>query len=724
MSIAAVRVRRALAGALLCPVLALPALAQDAGNSFSLAQVLSYPFPQQLVAAPTGQKIAWVFNEQGVRNVWVAEGPKWTAQQVTHYAADDGQEITSLTFSPDGNTLIYVRGGDHDSNWEASGNLPPDPDASPVEPKIAIWAVSASGGTPKMLSEGDAPVISPKGDKVAFIKGQQIWTVPLDGGAKAKRLLFDRGHDGSLEWSPDGSKIAFVTNRGDHSFIAVFTSDSAPVRYLAPSTAHDRSPLWSPDGSQIAFIRTAGSGGVPQTILQQHPRPWAIWVANAATGAAHRVWQSPTTLLGSYPSTNGGANLHWGAGNRLVFVTEMDGWPHLYSIAASGGTPLLLTPGHFMDEYITESPDRSFLVYAANGGKNADDIDRRHIFKVPVDRAAPVELTPGTGVEWTPVVTGDNKSVAFLGGTAQRPPVPMVVAAGGGQSQMIGADQIPSDFPTTQLVTPKMVTFHASDGLLVHGQLFERPGAGKKPGIIFVHGGPPRQMLLGWHYMDYYSNSYAVNQYLANHGYVVLSVNYRLGIGHGHNFHHPDHAGARGASEYLDVVAGNRYLRTLPGVDTSRIGIWGGSYGGFLTAMALARNSNLFAAGVDMHGVHSWMGHYNSSDIASEFAPDHAPDVKQAIQVAWKSSPIAWIADWRSPVLLIQGDDDRNVQFHQTVDLVQRLRAQGVNFEQMVIPDEIHGFLRHASWLRADSATVAYFGKKLKGRAAEVGARR
>ena len=142
---------------------------------------------------------------------------------------------------------------------------------------------------------------------------------------------------------------------------------------------------------------------------------------------------------------------------------------------------------------------------------------------------------------------------------------------------------------------------------MIHGQLFQQPdGVAAKPGVIFVHGGPPRQMLLGWSYMRYYANAYAVNQYLAAHGFVVLSVNYRLGIGYGYDFQHPANAGWTGSSEYQDVAAGGRYLAGLPGVDPQRIGIWGGSYGGLLTALGLARDSDLFKAGVDIHGVHDW----------------------------------------------------------------------------------------------------------------------
>ena len=121
---------------------------------------------------------------------------------------------------------------------------------------------------------------------------------------------------------------------------------------------------------------------------------------------------------------------------------------------------------------------------------------------------------------------------------------------------------------------------------------------------MYIHGGPPRQMLLGWHYSDYYSNAYASNQYLANLGFVVLSVNYRLGIGYGFDFHQPPNAGTNGASEYLDIKAGGEWLAKQPHVDATRIGTYGGSYGGYLVALALGKDSKLFAAGVDIHGVH------------------------------------------------------------------------------------------------------------------------
>jgi dipeptidyl aminopeptidase/acylaminoacyl peptidase len=285
----------------------------------------------------------------------------------------------------------------------------------------------------------------------------------------------------------------------------------------------------------------------------------------------------------------------------------------------------------------------------------------------------------------------------------------------GKHAARLPAQALPGDFPQDALVKPERITFTAPDGTVVHGQLFKSPARSSeaRPGVIFVHGGPPRQMLLGWHYMQYYSNAYAVNQYLAAHGFVVLSVNYRLGIGYGRAFQHPDHAGMAGSSEYQDVLAGGRFLQTVPGVDPKRIGIWGGSYGGLLTALALSRNSDVFAAGVDIHGVHDWSRSLGDR-IARAQSRYEKGDREEAMHVAWESSPDAAVATWKSPVLLIQGDDDRNVAFQQTVDLERRLTEYGVPHEQLVIPNEIHDFLRAQSWRRVDEATAEFLTRQLK----------
>ena len=406
----------------------------------------------------------------------------------------------------------------------------------------------------------------------------------------------------------------------------------------------------------------------------------------------------------SFPELTEDVSFNFAAADRIIFGSEQDGWNHLYSIPASGGTPTLLTPGQFEVEDVTLSSDRHSILYSSN----QDDVDRRHLWRVTVDGGMPQALTHGESMEWKPVETGDGHYVVCLGSTATTPAMPYLLTKGG--REMLAKEALPADFPSAQLVTPRQVIFPSADGLQIHGQLFvprgrTRPG----PALVWMHGGPIRQMMLGFHYMGYYHNAYAENQYLTSQGYVVLSVNYRMGIMYGRAFREAPHCGPKGAAEYQDIVAAARYLQGLPIVDPHRVGLWGGSYGGLLTAMGLARNSDIFAAGVDFAGVHDW-----SVLIASAPGFKNAPDAEAAKKLAWDSSPDASVEHWQSPVLLIQGDDDPDVPFSQTVDLAQRLRANHVRFEQLVFPDEAHDMLLWRNWVAGYKATAEFFNRMLR----------
>jgi len=258
-----------------------------------------------------------------------------------------------------------------------------------------------------------------------------------------------------------------------------------------------------------------------------------------------------------------------------------------------------------------------------------------------------------------------------------------LVPADGGATKVIFPASL-KGFPAAEHVTPQIVITNAPDGLEIHNQLFIpkdlKPGE-RRPALIFVHGGPARQMLPAYHYMQFYHWAYGFNQWLASQGYVVMSVNYRSGIGYGRSFRQPANTNARGNSEYQDVLAGGRYLQTRADVDPTRVGIWGLSYGGLLTAQALARNSDLFIAGVDLAGVHLYGNALDSS------------------AVSYQSSAISQIDKWKSPVLLVHGDDDRNVNFAQTVGLVQLLRARNIYHELIVIPDDTHESMLHSRWM-------------------------
>ncbi len=591
--------------------------AQAPAASFTVEQILGFPSPENLIASPVGYAIAWTFNERGVRNVYVAEGPNFPVRRVTSYTEDDGQELTQLSFSRDGKMIVYVRGGDHGSNRQ--GDAPPNPAQNPVQPKIQIWSVPAAGGSPKLIADGDNPVVGPDSDRIAFVRDRRIWFAPIDGSKPPQQAFYARGSSESPLWSPDGKTLAFVSNRGDHSFIGLFAGPDQPIRFVAPSTSRDSLPAWSADGRKIAFLRQPGAGGTPRSPLARADLPWKIFVADVESLKAAAAVTSGDMPVDPILQNPGGIGLRWAAEDTLLFMSYRDGFPHLYSLQHPGSTgkPLLLTPGQFMVEHMTLTPDRRFVIYNANTGPDRNDVDRRHLFKVPINAATPAPLTSGTGIEWAPVVTADSQAIAYLSSGAQRPPAPTVISISGGTPRILAAERLPADFPTSQLVTPELVSFRASDGVEAHGQLFKPVGGSmRKPAVVYVHGGGPRQMMLGWHNRWEYANDYGANQYLVSRGFIVLSVDYRLSVGYGQAFQFAENTGPRGASEYRDILAAGKYLQSRPDVDPSHIGIWGASLGGYLTALALGRNSEVFAAGVDIHGVHDRLPPVNTSQLA------------------------------------------------------------------------------------------------------------
>ena len=667
-------------------------------QAFQIEQIFSAPFPSDLVASRVGGRFAWVFNLRGSRNIWMAEPSQsgYVTRALTTYTGDDGIDVGQLSWDAQGDTVLYVRGGDLEG-----GGPDPNPLSSPAgAQREEIFAVSVSGGQPRKLADGSSPAVSPNGNLVAYLAKDQVWLARLDGSGESRPLIHEKGSSSSLRWSPDGSKLAFVSRRGDHSFVGVYNVGQNSVIWLAPSVDRDADPEWSPDGRYVAFIRIPA--GVTR-VLGSSAEMWSIWVGDSVHGTGRQIWKASAGPGNLFQGIEAEQQLHWAAGDRIIFPSEGIGWLHLYSISAQGGSAQDLTPGNFEVFTAALSPDRARVVYSSN----ENDIDRNHLWEISLPDGSPHELTPGQGIEVFPAVAGS--ATAFLHSDA-RIPMHISVISVNGVKQDLASETIPKDFPSAKLTQPQQVIFPTSDGLSIHGQLFLPPPAnsgGRHPAVIFFHGGPSRQMFLGWHPMDAYHYMYGMNQYLASKGYVVLSVNYRGGTGYGHDFREPPNFGPAGASEYNDTVGAGNYLRARPDVDPKRIGLWGGSYGGFMTALALARNSDLFAAGVDYAGVHDWRPLRSLASAISSSSADQA-------QAAWNSSPIASMKTWKSPVLVIQGDDDRNVPFAQTVELIEELRKQGVPFEQIVIPDEVHDSLLCHSWITFFYAMDDFFNQHLQ----------
>jgi dipeptidyl aminopeptidase/acylaminoacyl peptidase len=649
-----------------------------------LAAALALPVASELVGARDAPRFAWVESEAGVRNLWFAERGK-PARALTAFAGDDGLQLYDLALSSDGAQLAFVRGGDPESRDDAL----PNPGSASEPPRQQLFVAPTAGGEPVRVGDGHSPAFSPDGAGLAFTRRGEVWL--WQRGGEARRLASPGGEIRRLQWSPDGTRLLFISHRGDYSFIALIEPGKPGIRFLDPGLGFSVEPVFSPDGRRIAFIRHLDA---PAGAARDSGPYWSVRIVDSAGGAARELWAAPPGAGGRYYESRG-QDLFWSSDGQLVFPWERSGWLHPYALdAEKGGTPRDLTPGAFEVEMFMLGADGRSLVWAGNQG----DLDRRHIWRRPLSGGAPEQVTRGRGIEHAPVLGGT--ALAVIASDVSRPAHPALAEG--------GLKPFKPPAAASGFVAPEPVTFRAGDGVEVHGQLFRARGAGKRPAVVYVHGGPRRQMLLGFHPSGYYSNAYVFNQHLAARGYHVLSVNYRSGTGYGNAFRDAPELGRGGASEYRDVLAAGRWLAARAEVDPARIGIWGGSWGGYLVALGLARDSGLFAAGVDFHGVHSML-----RPLPNSLSPDAQAAARQ---LQWDSSPLGAIERWRSPVLLIHGDDDRNVDFSQSVILARELAARRIPYRELVFPGERHSFHLHSNWLESFRAAELFFEETLKER--------
>jgi dipeptidyl aminopeptidase/acylaminoacyl peptidase len=664
----------------------------------TLENLMGAPFPSSLVSSRDGKRIAWVFTDKGVRNIWIADAPQFKPVKLTNYESEDGQEIGSLFFNREGDKLFFTRGGAPNTQNEL-----PNPLIIQEGIERAIWQVSDDREM-KKLAIGYYPKLSPDGKTIAYLSGGQVFSVPADGNAEGKRLFSSRGNQNSITWSPDGEKIAFVSTRQDHSFVGVYNLKESKVEFLDPSIDHDDNPIWSGDSKAIAYIRMPNVRNRLPFAPAREGHPWSIRMLDVERKLAREIWSAQpgkgSVLYDGVPAID--KRIFW-IDDEILFPWERDGWIHYYSVSVKGGEAALLTPGDGEVEQAAFSADRKGLIYSANLG----DINRRHLYRSSVRSGSLEPITKGTGIEWNAVET--EAGIVCIRSEATSPAWLWIVSQKG-ELRMLASELFPGTFPGKSLITPQAVTITASDGMKIPGQLFmpasHKPGE-KHPAILYFHGGSRRQMLLGFHYSQYYHHAYALNQFLANQGYIVLSVNYRSGIGYGLDFREAIDYGATGASEFNDVRGAGEFLKQRDDVDPARIALWGASYGGYLTALGLTRAPELFSCGVDIHGVHDW------NVVIKNFVPSYQTEKhKEFSQKAFESSPINYIKSWKAPVLLIHGDDDRNVPFSETVTVAEYLRDQNVYFEQLVLTDEVHSFLLHDNWLKAYRATADFFRRQ------------
>jgi dipeptidyl aminopeptidase/acylaminoacyl peptidase len=529
----------------------------------SLPDYFSVPFPTSLTASPDKNAVAWVFNDQGERNVFYAKAPAYEAKKLTGYTGDIGVDIGDLVFSPDGKILVFVRG-----NSKNPAGEPANPAQLQESTDREIHWVDLGTGEVRTFSTGYAPLFHPDGKRLTFIKSGKVYLKDLSGADKEDKPLFSaRGSLGQLSWNPDGTLLAFTSNRTDHTFVGLFDMEKGTVSYPEPSMDHDSYPAWSPDGKKLAYLRVPNiNNKLPFTSLKE-ANPWSIRVLDIGNMEGVEIFKADpgrgSVMVRDLPAVS--ERLWWTPSGSIVFPWEKNNWMHLYAVNPATKEVKHLTPGDGQVEWVEKSWFPGELLITTNIG----DIDRRHIWRLDLHSYNLEFLGKKDEIQWAPVRL--ENGYAFIASSHKRPAWPMINQYG--QEKLLAESLFPSQFPDN-LVMPEALSFKAKDGFETYGQLLLPPDydSNKKyPAVIFLHGGSRRQMLLGFNYGLYYSHAYAMQQFFAANGYIALTVNYRSGIGYGMDFREEENYGAGGASEVQDVMAAADYLAKRADVDATKI---------------------------------------------------------------------------------------------------------------------------------------------------------
>ncbi len=400
----------------------------------------------------------------------------------------------------------------------------------------------------------------------------------------------------------------------------------------------------------------------------------------------------------------GSSTLGWMKnGQDIYFQSERDGYPHVYKISSDGGEPQQLTSGKFEVTGVQLSLDKTKF-YLTTSEVSPSEF---HFYTMPADGGARTKLTQSIG-RHAATLSPDEKWMADIYSYMTKPPELFVQpATPGGAMTKLTSSPAPEFWDYTWLDAP-IVQIPAKDGAMVPGKFF-KPANFKKggPAVIFVHGaGYAQNVHKGWS-ANYY-REYMFHHYLMEQGYAVLDLDYRASSGYGRDWRTGIYR-FMGGKDLDDQVDGAKWLVSAQGVDAKKIGIYGGSYGGFITLMAMFTQPGVFAAGAALRPVTDW-AHYNHGYTSNIL------NIPQKDAEAYrKSSPIYHAAGLKGALLICHGMVDVNVHFQDTVRLVQKLvELRKENWETAIYPVEDHGFVQPSSWADEYKRIFKLFEKNLK----------
>ncbi len=718
--------------------------------------------PAQAAWSKDSAKIAFLWNDKGYpfRDLWVYDRAAKKLTRLTNLEQPRDQWTESpAEKDPKLKKYLPPETGLAGFAWS------PDASRLAVSFRGELYVVAADGSAPPQrltrTKEAEAaPKFSPDSRRLLFTRAENLWVLDLATG-QVTQLTTDGSDDllntGSPDWSPDGAWVSFLqtnrkeervrlipnysgvevgTRRQKRTFakdetnpvrLGIVPAAGGPVRWLTEAVReYIRDIQWAPDSTRLALLRKSpdhkqqridliplAEPSTPKTLYAESDPAWICTLCNFL------AW-SPD-------------------GKRLLFSSERDGWNQLYllDVDAPDAAPQQLTRGAWEVDTGYRAPAEIRPRFSADGQRiyftsTAVDSSERHLYALSLaEGSAPRRLTPLAGYNGAVVSPDDNWIAIHYSSWAK--PWDLYLAANqpgapdsGAKLERITSSPLP-EFDTYQWPQPQVIDLPSRDGKKLRALLFQpttipvditrttvrgkrslpgRPAAPKVPGIVFVHGAGYAQSVLN-RWGGYSAERFQFNQFLAQRGYLVLDLDYRGSSGYGHDWR-TDVYLHLGGKDLQDELAGVDYLKTIPYVDTDRLGIWGVSYGGFMTLMALFTAPDVFRAGSAWAAVVDWENyqrHYTQERLRT---PESEPEAYR------RSSPISHVAGLKGHLQIIHGMADDNVHFQDAVQLIDALVAAGKDFETVIYPQENHSWDRVPVWIHSFRATFAFFERHLQ----------
>lgn len=687
----------------------LPALApaEPARGSITIERIAAIKYPTAPAWSPDGRRVAFLWDAAGKQDLFIVT-PGERPVALTDFAVDPHlltADISGFAWVSDTEILL----GKDGQLWSAS---------------VATRQASRVPGT---LGDAGAFTVSPDRTLLAFLRRGQIWSASVT--ARTERQLTYLPSDLSPSvpvFSPDGRWLAFTASRGG------LEPEDLPwngplVRSMTTVTRERRVGVVAVQGGDIAWLPTQGAvsglqfAGDGAVVYQEvSPDGKTREIKTFRSGQPPRVlwrdhdekWWSPTNrdvkLLVS-PD-----------GKSVAFVSDRTGWIHVYVMPVDGSSEArALTSGNFGTGLGSWSPDSRRLAYhrSADGNQMERFID---VVDVASGRITP--LVGARGVNLDPQFGPDGRSVVFQRTDVQNSLDLYVARTEGSGVPVRLSDSMPEGLNREELVEPEPVFFPSRlDGKSVPSTLIVPRNLDKSqrhPAIVWIHGSGSDQNFIGWH-PGSYRMYYSVTQYLVQQGYVVLTPDYRGSSGYSREWATGVHMGL-GVSDTADVASGADYLKTLDYVDPDRIGVWGLSYGGYLTLQALNADPQLWRCGINVAGVVDWATYGAGYTTPRLGTPAENPDIYRV------SAPIYHMDKLERPLFILHGTNDRNVAFRDSLRVIDVLLKLGKPFEMGMYPGEIHFFRREHilrdAWRRVEDFFDAHLkhGEKMPSRSGSV----